>query len=525
MLPVMNEIYKTESRVINILGLNKQSMIQDGEMRDMQNLSSDLYPILSQRGRRYVYPFNCQEPQGMIVKNDIVYVIDKKSDDYIAILFNYEGSQVSRKLNNTLPKKLAAINNKIVIFPDKKYINIESGELLNMGASVTATESSTIDTESISNTSMDFSVFAVGDAVRITGCTTEPLNNTSAVVKEVETNKLTFAENTFTAATEAGMITVERFIPQLDYVMENNNRIWGVNNENNTIYASKLGDPLNFEYYQGLSNDSYALEVGSDYDFTGICAYPTHLMFIKEKVIHKIYGSKPSSYQLTTTECYGVEEGSSKSIQIINGIAYYLSPVGVMAYDGGSYPTKISDKFGQDKYENGVAGTDGEKYYLSVEKDGENYLLVYDTRRSLWHLEDNIRVKEFKNKENKLIFITSNYILATKGESGDILADGEDQLEWYAEFGPYDEYIEKKKAHAKIRFRLKMAEGSHIVVKIKGDDDMDFKILIEKHADRKHILTVPIMPERNSKVTVRIEGKGSVEISSINRVYRIGSDR
>ena len=72
-------------------------------------------------------------------------------------------------------------------------------------------------------------------------------------------------------------VKLSRDIPDLDYVMESNNRLWGCRSEDNTIYASKLGDPLNWNYFQSLANDSYALDVGSDGEFTGCAAYPPPL--------------------------------------------------------------------------------------------------------------------------------------------------------------------------------------------------------------------------------------------------------
>ena len=53
-------------------------------------------------------------------------------------------------------------------------------------------------------------------------------------------------------------------MPDLDFICESENRLWGCSNETRTIYASALGDPTNFFSYQGLSTDSYAVAVGSE---------------------------------------------------------------------------------------------------------------------------------------------------------------------------------------------------------------------------------------------------------------------
>ena len=51
-------------------------------------------------------------------------------------------------------------------------------------------------------------------------------------------------------------IKVERKLPEMDFIIESGNRIWGCNSEKNEIYASKLGDPKNFDSFLGISTDS-----------------------------------------------------------------------------------------------------------------------------------------------------------------------------------------------------------------------------------------------------------------------------
>lgn len=62
----------------------------------------------------------------------------------------------------------------------------------------------------------------------------------------------------------AGHLKVERVVPELDFFMEWNNRLWGVSNKDNTIYASKLGDPMSWDYYQNTSMDSYYAQQGTN---------------------------------------------------------------------------------------------------------------------------------------------------------------------------------------------------------------------------------------------------------------------
>ena len=95
-------------------------------------------------------------------------------------------------------------------------------------------------------------------------------------------------------------ITLERRVPELDFVTEQGNRVWGCSKKENTIYACRLGDPTNWYSYRGIASDSYAVSVGSDGAFTGAASCMGYVLFFKENCIHKLYGSKPSDYQLSS---------------------------------------------------------------------------------------------------------------------------------------------------------------------------------------------------------------------------------
>ena len=66
------------------------------------------------------------------------------------------------------------------------------------------------------------------------------------------------------------------------------------------IYACKLGDPTNWFSYRGIAADSYAVTVGSDGAFTGAATCMGYALFFKENTLHKLCGTKPSDFQLTS---------------------------------------------------------------------------------------------------------------------------------------------------------------------------------------------------------------------------------
>lgn len=188
-------------------------------------------------------------------------------------------------------------------------------------------------------------VFKAGDAIEITGCTTYASNNGSHIIRSLSGRTLTFDKDIFKAGAEAGTVLMERKVPDLTCICECDNRIWG--GEGTTIWASALGDPTNFYVYDGLSTDSYAVAVGTDGAFTGCVAYGSTVLFWKEDCVHKVLGNYPAQYEIYTYTVPGVQEGSEKSLCIINETLFYKGRSGVYAYTGrnaGAYQRELWDQ-------------------------------------------------------------------------------------------------------------------------------------------------------------------------------------
>lgn len=513
-----------EERILEFKGYNKKSVIEDGEMRNMYNLASDEFPCLYQRKPRGVYAENYVNPTAMLVKNEKLAVISESKFYYDGVL--YPQLQLSE---NT---KMVAINTRICFFPEKKYFNVKTNEIGDLSASAAAAGCSvTITTSTITfPEEMGFNtVFAVGDAVEMKAA--DDRLNISAVIQSMTASSITFPEETFISVIAEGKtetsievesIEIARNCPDLDFVMESNNRLWGVSNADNTIYACKLGDPTNWGYFQNTTLDSYYAEQGTDGEWTGCAAYSSHLLFFKEDCIHKVYGSKPSAYQIETAQCHALEKGSHKSVTIINETVLYKSRLGIMAYSGG-IPQLISDNLGTDKYTDAIAGTDGMKYFVSVLREGSPELLVFDMERFLWHKEDSVRVRDFAYHNGKLLFINESNNMICEMASDKPL-ETEKDIEWFAELGPFDEYIEDHKVYSKLKMRLKFAENSKLKVMISVDEG-EWEPVESYDSVRDRAVMLPIVPRRCEKFAVRFEGTGYCKIESLVRSYRKGTGR
>ena len=553
---VSDILHPYEERTLEFRGLNRKSSIEEGEMSDMKNLTSDGYPLLTPRKLRGTLdlPDGVKKPLSIITKYERIAMIAQKDDDSIA--FYYDGEEVEG-LAGLLSEdtSMVSINNKICFFPENLYVQLyRNGDEIHITPTSPGTlgENTMVATGSVyypegTNTARinlsEFTSLKKNDVVTINGyfnytSTAGTLSHisTSCVIMNSLSNGSAIEVSkdivTSVIGVDASEITFSgeicRKIPVIDHVIEWNNRLWGANSISNTIYASKLGDPTNWEYYQGTSLDSYYAEQGTDGDWTGSAAYSGHLIFFKENSMTKIYGTSPATFQVTNAVCYGVENGSSKSVAIVNDIVLYKSSIGIMAYEGGT-PYSISNKLGED-YKNVVSGTEGRKYYASIERnDGTYELLVLDVERAVWHREDDVRFRDCCTWDGKLYFINAVDTAAFESDkvyiiNPDTATEAMWQRKWEAVFGPFDETIEGKKIFSKLSLRFVTHPGATATIYIRMDDGGWERVRQVGFVETGGV-TVPIVPRRCDRFSIRVAGVGDCEIKSLTRRYRRGSDR
>ena len=359
--------------------------------------------------------------------------------------------------------------------------------------------------------------FKEGDAVTITGCSENGNNKTAEIIiRDKASDTLTFDDNSFTEATENGTVTISRTVPDLEFICESNYRLWGT--KGNTIYSSKYSDPFNFKVFDGLTSDSYAIEVGSEGEFTGCIPYSSHICFFKENTLHKLYGTKPSNFQITTVNVYGVQSGSEKSMQIVNEQLLYKGVGGVYAYTGG-VPELISEKFGNKRYSDAVACCDGETYYISM-KQGDTYSMFgYDVMKNIWLREDDTHAVDMTFYDGKVYYLDAEGGLYYIDKTAD-----RDGIEWGATFCTFNETINERKGYSKFHLRMAMSAGAWLAVDIKTDNDLKWKQIYTTHNEKAKTVSIPIIPTRCDSIDIRLRGEGECTIKAFIREFTVGSD-
>lgn len=574
----------TSRTIVDVFrGYNHNARISDGEFYDMRNLTSDVAPVLSPRKARGLY-LQTGNVQGMIAKDSLCYI-----DGSCFVMNAYRVDMGLSTEKEYCPKKLISMGAYVIILPDKKYINTANlTDWGNIDAEVTTTAPVTFspcrqdgtafspnyiqptEPEAPANMAlwMDTSVtphslkqwssssgmwssvattyiriqctgigkaFSQYDGIHITipeGITAEQLKelNGSAIVYAKDDDFIAVVGILDEETTIEEHITVSRKMPVMDFVIENDNRLWGcrygVNSKGevvNELYACKLGDFKNWNCYMGISTDSYAVSLGSDGQFTGAITHAGYPIFFKENCMHKVYGQIPANFQVQTTACRGVQKGCSRSLAIVNEILYYKSQHAICAYDG-SLPAEISYSLGDVQYCNAVAGAHGNKYYVSMQNatSGEWDFLVYDTAKGMWHKEDNLQAAQLCSCRDEL------YCSLPDGKIITILGSGEayeENVAWMAETGIINASLPDRQYLNRISIRMILEPGSDVSIMVQYDSCGEWENIGYMVGSNLRSFTFPVRPRRCDHLRLRIEGVGKAMIFAITKTISGGSDK
>lgn len=578
--PRLQASQTTRQMIDTFRGYNHNLRVADGEFYEMENMTSDFFPVLSPRGKRGIYK-SCEGLTGIIAKDRLCYVDGS--------WFVIGDTRVNMGLDTRTQKELVSMGAYVIIMPDKKYINtiepddrgdieasyVSSGAVTFRLCSITgeAITPATVGAEapanpangamwldtsatpnalkqysessgmwvSVASTYIRIECAGIGekfqkyDAVEISGVKSGKLQelNASMVIWDKGPDFVVVAgivDEAVTQAASEGAVTLERRMPNMDFIVESENRLWGcrygLNRKGETvneIYASKLGDFKNWSCYMGLSTDSYAASCGTDGAFTGATAYMGNPVFFKETCLHKVYGNYPANFQIQTTACRGVQKGSYRSLAVVNEVLYYKAGTAVCAYDG-SIPTEISYCLGAEQYKEAVGGALGNKYYISMlDSVGKAHLFVWDTAKKLWHREDNFRAARMESLGGTLYAMEEG-----TGKIWDMTRSGdsqEDKVKWSVETGEIGLEMPDMKYLARMIIRMSLEAGTEVRIYARYDFSQEWEPLFAVRSTRLRSFDIPVRAKRCDYMQLRIEGDGPGKIYSITKTIQQGSGR
>lgn len=576
--PYLQQRGRNRSITTDFRGLNLSQGIGDGEWAWMQNMDTREYPAVARRQKR-VHVATLNKPNGLCATDRLCFVDGVK--------FYYNGFYYGDVEDSE--KTLVPMGAKIAIFPDKKlfdtitlsFTDMEQKNVSSGTVSVTLakgdgtpygeyTEGDTapenpengqlwLDTSGDAPVMKTWSeaqglwvaeattyvlVSATGlgqglkalDGVTVSGLEEGGLNG-DWILTDAGPDYILFTGILQKTLTQAGEVRVERTCPEMDFVVEKDNRLWGCSSADHEIYCCKLGDPTNWRAYQGVATDSYAVTVGTPGPFTGAAVSGSAVIFFKENCLHRVYGTQPSNFTVYVDNLRGVQQGCHKSAVRVNEYLYYKSVFDVCVY-ADSEVAGISAALGTESYKNAVAGVCGSRLYLSMEdQEGAWQLLVYDTAAGVWTREDGTHALGFAS------CLTETFMLRADGElyallpgeyNKDFFMVGSDytvyaqeetdeEVSWELRTGEILRELPDHKYIGKIQLYLELDPGARAEVALRRDGGAWEKVQELSGGDQRRC-TLPIYPRRCDRMEIRLTGVGHARLVNWSKYVGYGSE-
>lgn len=524
------------------LGLNRKDVIAENEFSDMLNMDGTHYPMLAPRRVRAKAVIQ-SGIKAVIADNNVDGDVLTAFTGVAGTQFYYKGAAKGTVSGNA-STCLVDFNGTVLIFPDKKYYNYVTDEFGDIEAgytniSVTFGSSGSADTNNLTNTISKTGgwgdVFKSGDSLTL-DFASKPKNSTftvnskytqaddnqivSCVVAKVDGNLLYVncynrlgIKLAFQTGSASG--TVKKAMPDITRACVANNRVFGIDNGGELVYASKLGDFTNWNVFEGLSTDSWYAQVGTEGKFTGIAALNSGIILFKRNYLHEVFGSTPQNF--TIPKQVGVGCIDARSVCEAAGNLFFLSRDGFYLYNGGT-PRRISEKLNE-TYVAAVSGCDGKRVYVCANTEGGvSEQLVYDLERQIWYRQD--------VQAGTVAFLPYNgrFYIAADGGMYDVSGSGYSD-NWYAVTKPFTESTFDHKGAINLYMRFQLSVGAWVQVYRRvnnGMFELCGEIRCENDMNARTVKRIPIRIHKGDSYQIKFAGSGEVRIEALEAVISVG---
>lgn len=592
LFPTLREVAKNRDMTTVFGGYCHQISCSEGQFYDMKNITSRHFPVLSPRQNRgivkaFANPQGILDKEdiwwiddGKLYKNGEektlsgVSLTDEapktlaKMGAYIIIMpdkiwYNTEDQSCGymEQKNEIIDDdaeislSLADANGAVITWHDAEYYEENEPKDGNYLMTVSATGKPSLKVYSaatsiwltVATTYVQINCPGIGegfskeDGIKITSNTNKGLENilinddgdgkwsTNTYIKDCTKDSITIPGIFSDISTLDNItLTIERKVPDMAFITECNNRLWGCSKDGHEIYCCKLGDVKNWNCFMGVSTDSWAATIGSDGKFTGAVTYLGYPIFFKEDSLIKVSVSSTGGHQTKETKCRGVQNGSDRSLAILNETLFYKASTCVCAYNG-SLPYSISDDLGNDRYYDAVAGAVGDTYYISMrDVSGKYSFFVFDSKNGIWCKEDDTQALAFCKHSDDLYYIDAKDN-TMKSVGGTLLYDvpekrTEGRFNWFAESGPIGYSSPDNKYISRITIRLTLELGTNVDFYVQYNSSGEWEHKFNMSGKGTRTFSVPFIPKRCDHFRYKIVGNGDCKIHSVTKTTEEGSE-
>ena len=196
----------------------------------------------------------------------------------------------------------------------------------------------------------------------------------------------------------------------------------------------------------------------------------------------------------------------------------YLSENGVVSCSGSSVKS-ISEALGQ-RLSEGVATTDGRRYYLSAKQaDGVRTLYVYDTENSAWYRESGDTIKYLGYFNGDIYAYCSDHVVYILGEDTTGHGTRLDAVESFVEFSDLCDDAKGEIVPVRVGLRVWCDRDSALTLFVRyNGGEWEQRATLQSAGER--LWYVPLAPRACHSLGVRVDGKGDYRICALIREYK-----
>ena len=530
-LPVLSyKTGKTKKQTYVFSGINRGESYSMGDLEEAENISFDAFPAISAGRARQTASagfdsnFEKIKVAGGVVEyryaeGEGVYLryIEEKSGAVATGLTLVEGAADGKRY-------AARAGNLVVVFPDKMYLDTKkiysSFKSMEKPLNIKTDDCvyishDRINTRDIAMYNTIKYNFNIGDVVTVDGKWFDGnylggyIHEAKMIIRAYDDASYSIITdpNTFDKVSndQLGATVLKINVPDLMHLTDFSSRVWGCDKDGK-IYASKYNDPINFEYFDLSSQDSFTIETNTPGGFVASAKMSDHVAFFKEDKIHRITGTKASNFRHSIVYTNGVANGSECSLAQKDGTLYFMSTDGIYTYGGGE-SKKISAPLGDIKYLKGVGAFFKDVYYISI-KDGEkSSLYAFDTQKKIW-LKDGDG--DFKNA---FLFAGETVFIDNENNAKKLAEQKDTQRDINVTFREFKDGGWMDLRYTKLLICARLQNGSKLTVE--ADWGFGFERVKTFTDFKKTAFEVRLKPSRTRGVRVRLCASPEVVITKV----------
>ncbi len=521
-----------------------------------ENISPRAYPALATRlpHELLVNSRGLSTPNGMAVMGGVLYFA--QGDTLFRMVGGVHAGTPEGQMSAAIsmvgrvadcPKQMAVFGGRLLIFPDKLYVDAADGALHPMEL-----DSGIIPGVIFSGNTVTLPAgrtwrmlgFGAGDGIHIFNRDdVTPAPEGEYRITRVQ-GQVAYMANTFSSTYES-QVQIKREVPALTRLCVSGDRVFGTAGQE--IRISAAGTPFCWIPYrtEGVIDGRSGATVKTDTegDLTACAAWQGYVVFFKADRICRLLGSRADAFSVSDIAAPGIPADMADTLCEVGGALYYYGDSGAYRYgERGLYPERLGCLSLSTPIK-GRAASDGLSWYLSLaERDVQGqpkwrtYVYVPDT--NAWFAEDTrpissmCRLESYVCRQN-----TDGHIWLCRSD-GRRAGRAVDEADVYGPiassvtFGcdksfepdgyrPTAVYIRAtSEPGGELQVLGAVSDGAYCPA---GTPDItDYRVLAAfagGMTDR--LLYVPLLPAACNGMTLRLEMTGDWIIHAVTRVYEV----